>query len=84
MGSYFCELVPRLGCLLAAMTMHQHILTGCLRAPLAFFDTTPTGRILSRFSKDVDVVDVTLPMQLSDMISCVFEVRCFVLSLSFF
>lgn len=75
MGSYFCELVPRIGCLMAAIAMHRHILHGCLRAPMGFFDTTPTGRILSRFSKDVDVIDTTLPMQLADMISCVFEVR---------
>lgn len=74
-GAYFAELVPRIGCLAAAILLHKHILVGCLRAPLLFFDTTPTGRILSRFSKDIDVVDTTLPLELCDMIYCLFEVR---------
>ena len=39
------------GCLEAARKMHQVLLHNILRAPTSFFDTTPLGRIVNRFSK---------------------------------
>ncbi|XP_076445818.1 multidrug resistance-associated protein 1-like [Babylonia areolata] len=41
----------------AARTMHQKMLNRLLRAPMAFFDTTPLGRIVNRFSQDMDMLD---------------------------
>jgi len=49
-------------CAKAATTLHQTILKKILRVPMAFFDTTPLGRILNRFSKDQDSVDMGLPI----------------------
>ncbi|KAL7754223.1 hypothetical protein RI367_000204 [Sorochytrium milnesiophthora] len=43
-----------------ARTMHEAALARLLRAPMSFFDQTPLGRILSRFSKDCDIVSNTL------------------------
>lgn len=56
------SLIFAIGCLRAARDLHNKLLNNVLRLPMAFFDTTPLGRILNRFSKDVDVVDNVLPM----------------------
>ncbi|KAF9906392.1 hypothetical protein EC991_000722 [Linnemannia zychae] len=41
----------------AAKVLHQRALQNVFRAPSSFFDTTPLGRIINRFSKDVDATD---------------------------
>lgn len=43
--------------LVAATRLHKTMLHGIMHAPLNFFDTTPVGRILSRFSSDVETLD---------------------------
>ncbi len=41
----------------AGRTLHNRALQGVLYAPLRFFDTTPSGRILNRFARDQEAVD---------------------------
>ena len=41
----------------SSFRLHRNVLRSVLAAPMSFFDTTPTGRILSRFSKDIHTVD---------------------------
>ncbi|XP_038214940.1 multidrug resistance-associated protein 1 isoform X1 [Zerene cesonia] len=74
-----------LGTLVAARALHAQLLAGVLRAPsIGFFDCTPTGRLLNRFSKDVDVLDNVLPMTLRGWTACFFAVlgTLFVISYS--
>lgn len=47
--------------LTASKNLHRHVFDKVMHAPMYFFDTTPTGRILNRFSKDMDEVDIKLP-----------------------
>lgn len=41
----------------ASQSLHRDALDRILHAPISFFDTTPLGRIMNRFSKDVDTID---------------------------
>jgi ABC-type multidrug transport system fused ATPase/permease subunit len=50
------------GVVRASSSLHLDMLTSVLRAPSRFFDATPSGRVLNRFSKDVDDVDTFVPM----------------------
>ncbi|KAJ8331738.1 hypothetical protein QVD99_001987 [Batrachochytrium dendrobatidis] len=44
----------------AAQRLHEAATRRIVRAPTLFFDTTPLGRIINRFSKDQDGIDNTL------------------------
>ncbi|XP_067009700.2 multidrug resistance-associated protein 1 isoform X3 [Anabrus simplex] len=81
--SFISDLSQQLGCWRAAVIMHFYLLKGIIRAPLTFFDTTPVGRILGRFSKDVDVLDNSLPRQISDALYCLFEVIATIFVISY-
>lgn len=49
------------GMLKAAHSTHLHMLGAVLRAPPAFFESNPSGRLLNRFGKDVDTIDCLIP-----------------------
>ena len=58
----------------ASTTLHDKLLGGILRSPMAFFDQTPLGRITNRISKDIYTVDKTLPGVFASFLSCLFSV----------
>lgn len=57
------------GVLRASRILYAELLHRVLRAPLRFFDTTPIGRILNRFAKDIETIDSTIPNDLLNFIT---------------
>ncbi|CAG2115373.1 unnamed protein product, partial [Medioppia subpectinata] len=51
-----------IGALRASSSLHNKLLTNIIHAPMHFFDTTPMGRVINRFSKDIDILDLTMQM----------------------
>lgn len=45
----------------AARKLHAGLLDNKMHTPQAFYDTTPIGRIINRFSKDIYVIDEVIP-----------------------
>ncbi|PRQ29591.1 putative xenobiotic-transporting ATPase [Rosa chinensis] len=41
----------------AAQNLHDALLHAILKAPMVFFHTNPTGRMINRFAKDLDGID---------------------------
>ncbi|XP_026834850.1 multidrug resistance-associated protein 1 isoform X6 [Drosophila erecta] len=80
--SFLSDLAPALGSLHAARVLHSMLLENVLRAPMTMFDTTPVGRILSRFSKDVETVDQNMPQVINDCIWCAYEVLATIVVIS--
>uniref|UniRef100_A0A3B1IP99 Canalicular multispecific organic anion transporter 1-like n=1 Tax=Astyanax mexicanus TaxID=7994 RepID=A0A3B1IP99_ASTMX len=56
------------GAIHASRTLHSRLLSNILRAPMLFFDTTPSGRVVNRFAKDMFTVDELIPTALRSVI----------------
>nr|XP_039260708.1 multidrug resistance-associated protein 4-like isoform X2 [Styela clava] len=55
-------------CVTSGIHMHNKMFRAILRAPIRFFDTNPSGRILNRFSKDMGQIDELLPLTFMDFL----------------
>lgn len=60
------------GSLNSSKVFHSRMLVSILHAPMSFFDTTPIGRVLNRFSKDQYTIDVDLSGTLEYWIATLF------------
>lgn len=67
-------MVFAIGALRSARNLHNGLLKNTLRLPMSFFDTTPLGRIMNRFSKDTDVIDTFLPTMIRNWMWMFFSV----------
>jgi ATP-binding cassette subfamily C (CFTR/MRP) protein 1 len=54
---YSATFLAWLAGLKASAILHNSLLSNILKCPMDFFDATPTGRLLARFSHDVNTLD---------------------------
>lgn len=65
-----------------ARILHNRMLKSILRSTMEFFDSTPSGRIINRFSKDVDATERGIPESFRTLLRCFFNVFSTVLLIS--
>ncbi|KAG9319425.1 hypothetical protein KVV02_006712 [Mortierella alpina] len=70
------------GSLRASRSLYEQLLVTIIHAPIRFFDTTPVGRLLNRFSKDFEVIDGQMISKMVTMMLNVLGIIAVVLLIS--
>ncbi|EDW73918.2 uncharacterized protein Dwil_GK21659 [Drosophila willistoni] len=61
-------------CLRISLRLHDQLYRGIIRSWMYFFNTNPSGRVLNRFSSDIQNVDVSLPQAMMDSLQFLVDV----------
>lgn len=67
----------------ASRTFHSKALKGVIHAPMWWFESQPIGRIMNRFSKDIEAIDQRLMPQLFQLVAGVGSLISTVVILSY-
>jgi ABC-type multidrug transport system fused ATPase/permease subunit len=70
------------GSLRASIRIHNNLLSKILRAKVRFYDTTPIGRIVNRFSSDLSTIDQDTAPSLSFLLYSVVATLCVIMLIS--
>ncbi|KAI1312629.1 hypothetical protein EDD11_002901 [Mortierella claussenii] len=57
----------------ASEVLHNSLLARVIRLPMSFFDVTPQGRLLNRFSSDIENIDDMIPDSFLSMLTYLFN-----------
>ena len=70
------------GSLKASSKLHARILDSVTRAKLQFFDTTPLGQLMNRFSKDIEAIDQDVAPIAVGVLGCLFSMVSIIVLIS--
>ncbi|XP_055990712.1 multidrug resistance-associated protein 1 [Sorex fumeus] len=63
-----------IGGIFASRRLHLDLLSNVLRSPMSFFERTPSGNLVNRFSKEMDTVDSMIPQVIKMFMGSLFNV----------
>ncbi|KAL9295498.1 ABC transporter C family member 10 [Arabidopsis thaliana] len=63
-------------CMKSSASLFSQLLNSLFRAPMSFYDSTPLGRILSRVSSDLSIVDLDVPFGLIFVVASSVNTGC--------
>jgi ABC-type multidrug transport system fused ATPase/permease subunit len=66
--------VQAIATIIGARMLHKDMLQTIMRSPMSFFDTTPVGRVINRFSKDIYAIDEAIPRSIRSFLATFFKV----------
>lgn len=82
-----CVLISSLclavGSKIASRYLHENLFEHVMHSPMSFFETTPLGRIVNRFSKDISTIDDQVPVTLATFIRTLSTVIGTIIAISF-
>ena len=70
------------GSLNASRKIHTQLLVSVTRAKFKFFDSTPLGQLMNRFSKDLEAIDQEVAPVAVGVLGCIATVICIVVLIS--
>ena len=71
MAIFFRSLIIYFFLVRAANNLHKGLLNRVMKFPMSFFDTTPSGRVINRFSRDTETIDIVLPGIIIQFLGCI-------------
>ena len=53
-----------------SLHLHKKLLNSIMHVPLSFFEENPSGRIINRFTSDMETIDRSIPLAMCDVFWC--------------
>uniref|UniRef100_A0A8C0H6A6 ATP binding cassette subfamily C member 6 n=1 Tax=Chelonoidis abingdonii TaxID=106734 RepID=A0A8C0H6A6_CHEAB len=72
-GKFGSTAAVLLGGVIASHKLFQQLLENVARSPMLFFEQTPIGNLLNRFSKETDAIDSIIPDKLKSLLGFLFS-----------
>ena len=73
LGRFASTAAVLLGGVLASHKLFLQLLRNVARSPMVFFEQTPIGNLLNRFSRDMDAIDSVIPDKLKSLLGFLFN-----------